>query len=74
MLRVRAVRILFQVLDYANEWVAIALFDKALRVQTHDRPADRVAFVAANATVGLARRDLHIQLERSKLKGSWMYQ
>ncbi len=40
---------LFQVLDDADERVAGALFDKAQRVQAHDRSANRVAFVAADA-------------------------
>ena len=40
---------LLQILDDANERVAIALFDKALRVQAHHRPANRIAFVAAYA-------------------------
>src|SRR5215475_2079971 len=41
--------ILFQILDYANKRVASALFDKALRVQAHDSPTDRVAFIASDA-------------------------
>src|ERR1051325_8695661 len=40
---------LFQVFNHADERIAAALFDKALCVQTHHRPADRVAFVAAYA-------------------------
>jgi len=48
----------FQIPDDADERVAGALLDEALRVETHDRPAHRVSLVAADAEGEAALRVL----------------